>query len=228
MRHRVGIAVVIVLASFFLGACSQQPALGEALDGSSKDVSDAPQTEGGGDPVAADSQLLNLDESIRDPVAFYSGDSAYLDDPGEQEITRIPTTDNESPIIFSGRIEEMNPEFWLIAGHHVRITDETEIIGDLSIGDLVKVHGFQRESVIVARVIKLLERPPQDRVVEFKGRVQELGEHIWLIGDHRVRVTEDTEIHGEIRVGDYVLVQGYLGNEGLVIARVIKLLERSP
>ena len=124
---------------------------------------------------------------------------------------------------FTGRVHEMGERFWLIGDHRVLVTEQTEIIGDIQVGDLVRVRGFQRDGVIVARQIKLLERP--DREVEFIGRVKEIGERIWLIADRRVRVTERTEIEGDIQVGDLVKVQGFR-RDGVIVARKIMLLER--
>lgn len=120
---------------------------------------------------------------------------------------------------FTGIVEAMEPMTWTISGKAVTIGPETQIEGDIQIGSRVKVDArLQADGTLLARKIKLeLEK------VEFIGVVESISDTSWTIGGRTVTVDADTEIEGDIQVGDRVKVEARMLADGSLLAHEIKL-----
>lgn len=156
-------------------------------------------------------------------------------------------TDTPKPrdIEFSGRVEAMNDDVWLIAGKAVIVDAETDIDDAIVVGAQVKVKAKQlADGTLRARRIDLRETkpqptktppgetpppeqtpPPQPTQVEkikFKGVVTRMEGDRWTIGDKIIRVDGDTEIHGDISIGSKVKGQAIRQPDGLWLATRIE------
>ena len=133
----------------------------------------------------------------------------------------------ESPLnrfTLIGIVDDMGDTTWIVAGQDIVITPETEIDPDIALGDRVRVEGViledgQLEAETIARLEDLDELP-----FEFTGVVQEIGDETWTISGQVVTLNEETEIKGEIAIGDLVKVEGVIV-DGVWLAEEIKLLE---
>lgn len=124
------------------------------------------------------------------------------------------------PFEFIGVVQGMD-ESWLISGIEIDIDDSTEIIGEIELGDLVKVEGWILEdSTWVAEEIKLGD--PDDRKFEFVGVVENIDP--WVISGIEIATREWTEIETGIGVSDTVKVEGLILEDGSWLADEIKLV----
>ncbi|MEW6567362.1 MAG: DUF5666 domain-containing protein [Chloroflexota bacterium] len=148
--------------------------------------------------------------------------------PGDVEVD-LP----EGRVEFTGVIDAMEASFWTVSGQTVGLTAETEIQGDFSVGDAVKVEAtVSLDGSLTAREIKPAEEadglpstPEPDDEVEFTGVVEAIGADSWTVAGQMLLVTADTETKGTIAVGDTVKVHAFLGADGSLTAREIEPAE---
>lgn len=124
------------------------------------------------------------------------------------------------PFEFIGVVQAMD-ESWLISDIEILIEESTEIIGEIELGDLVKVEGWILEDdTWVAAEIKLGD--PDDRKFEFVGVVENIDP--WVISGIEIATREWTEIETGIDVSDTVKVEGLILENGSWLADEIKLV----
>ncbi len=145
---------------------------------------------------------------------------SILDD-GSLVAETIRTADHRIfPFEFIGVVQGMD-ESWLISDIEIVIDDSTEIIGEIELGDLVKVEGWILEDgTWVAEEIKLAD--PDDRKFEFVGVVENIDP--WVISGMEIATREWTEIETGIGVSDTVKVEGLILENGSWLADEIKLV----
>jgi len=124
------------------------------------------------------------------------------------------------PFEFIGVVQGMD-ESWLISDIEIVIDDSTEIIGEIELGNLVKVEGWILEDgTWVAEEIKLAD--PDDRKFEFVGVVENIDP--WVISGIDIATRQWTEIETGIGVSDTVKVEGLILENGSWLADEIKLV----
>ncbi|RMF27982.1 MAG: hypothetical protein D6759_16715 [Chloroflexi bacterium] len=117
---------------------------------------------------------------------------------------------------------------WVIAGQSFQTGEHTIIVGNPQVGDLVRVEGhLLPDGERMADRIILLRRAPSNRF-EMKGEVEAMGATAWTVAGRTIVLRESTEVHGEIEVGDSVLVEGLILEGGTLLAERITLLEEAP
>jgi len=118
-------------------------------------------------------------------------------------------------------------ETWNIAGQTFNTDANTLIIGNPQVGDWVAVEGhLLADGTRVADTIILLRRAPENKFV-FTGKVDAIGDEVWVIADREVRVDELTTIDEGIEVGDAVEVIGGIAQDGTFWASAISLLDET-
>ena len=132
---------------------------------------------------------------------------------------------------FTGQVEAMGDDRWTIGGRGVVLTADTKIEGLLAIGDLASVHArVDQDGSLIARKIEPAsekdESPEED--VEFAGVVARITPDQWTVSGRLVSITPATEIEGNIIVGNLVKVEGYLDENGSLIAQEIALVDDGP
>jgi len=136
---------------------------------------------------------------------------------------------------FIGEVQFISDTEWTIANLGFVVDPSTEIKGNLSLGDLAKVHAsLTAEGALLVREIELaldedLDDDDMDDDQDFKliGLVEEVGEEFWAVDGVEIQITVDTEIQDEIKVGDLVEVYFFTSEEGISIAREIELEDES-
>lgn len=147
--------------------------------------------------------------------------------------THIHVTDAAPPPpvthVIRGRIEAIGETSWTIGNHVVLIDAETRIEGDHpDVGDFAVAWVVRTANDLLARRI-VVQDPPTDRVVVFRGQVVAIQDGVWtiLVGQQEKTVVTDanTRIIGDPTVGDRVGVKGVALNDGSVLAHVIVKLQ---
>jgi len=115
---------------------------------------------------------------------------------------------------------------WIVSGHTVIITAETQIEGTPEVGAIVKIEGCaQPDGSVIATEVEV-RRPPGEggEEVEFRGPIVEMTDGQWQVGRWIVLITDSTQISGDPPdVGDLAEVHGYLNAQGQVVAKEIEV-----
>lgn len=118
-----------------------------------------------GDPDRAAELMLKITEALTRYAQSLNNMLANVPEPVQAEMQRAIQAihgvsgreDPASEIEFSGIVESMGAETWLIAGRSVRVTSQTEIKGAIAVGNTVKVHAVLGDGdELTAREIELL------------------------------------------------------------------------
>lgn len=169
-----------------------------------------------GDEVKVHAQLNAEDELTAREIEALSAKDTDLSDDDDRDETE-----------FTGPVESIGAESWVIGGTTVAVSSSTEIKGDLQIGDLAKVHASMVDGVLTAREIEPAEDDDLDEADdedEFFGTVESISDGSWVIGGRTVAVTSSTEIKGNLQVGDLVKVHASMV-DGVLTAREIEPAE---
>ena len=159
-----------------------------------------------GDWVAVDGRLLADDTRVADAIWVTSDDA---------------TADAER-FEFTGAVEDIGAEAWVIAGVEVAVDAETEIEDGIGGGDLVKVEGvITEDGVWLATEIKLQE--DVEATFEFVGTLESIDP--WIVSGRELAVDDETEIEAGLAVGDLVKVEGVITEDGVWLAAEIKRVE---
>lgn len=123
-----------------------------------------------------------------------------------------------------GIVSEMG-DVWMIAGQPFAVDEDTEIVGEPQIGDLVQVAGhLQEEGPPLADRIELL-RPSPESSFHLTGLVQTIEANVWVIAGQTISVTAETDIDEGIVEGDRVRASGLILPDGTLQAEEIQLLD---
>ena len=115
---------------------------------------------------------------------------------------------------------------WIVGGHTVVITDQTQIEGTPVVGAIVKIEGCaQPDGTVIAVEVEVRRSPGQGgEEVEFRGPIVDMADEQWQVGRWIVLITPDTEITGDPPdIGDMAEVHGRLNDLGQVVAEEIEV-----
>jgi mannose-6-phosphate isomerase-like protein (cupin superfamily) len=133
---------------------------------------------------------------------------------------RIDRLDNSHPFEFVGIVTSIGADAWVIAGIDIVIDENTEIEGDIVIGDVVEVEGVVlADGTWLAHEIKLADDEAQ---FEFTGQVDNIDP--WVVAGIPLETDSFTDIDSGIEVGDLVYVKGQILSDGTWLVTVIRLL----
>ena len=131
---------------------------------------------------------------------------------------------------FTGLVEGMQADVWTIAGHTVRLTAQTEVKGQIAIGDLVKVHAaIASDGSLTAREIELVQAADVAPIemhgdeTRFTGVVESISSGTWVVSGITLLITPQTDIRDMIMVGDLVEVRAITAPDGALIAVRLRL-----
>jgi hypothetical protein len=211
----------------FSGAIEDMGADGWTVAGVSFDVTNSTELNGNfelGDNVKVHAQLGSEDQLTAREIEFLKDE---LGDDKDLEDEDLDDDEDE----FTGVIDSMSDGTWVIDGTPVAINGATEIKGDFSQGDLVKVHASQVDGTLTAREIEFAEEDDlndddemddhedddleddddsddlDDDSDEFVGIVEAIIGDSWTVNGMTFLVTSQTEIDDDIVVGDLVKVE---------------------
>jgi len=167
-------------------------------------------------------------ETVIDP-ALVVGDvvrvrGVFLDLEGGTWLARSiePILHREPRFAFVGLVEGTDP--WVVSGIPLETRTWTEIEGKIEVGDRVKVKGrILPDGAWLAEEIELLDAV-KGLFFAFVGTVE--GIEPWVVSGISLTVNAQTEIVGEIKVGDQVKVEGQILPGGELLATEIKRIDR--
>jgi len=141
---------------------------------------------------------------------------------------QLPSSPSGYGVEFRGLIEEINARYWLVSKQLVFVTENTRIQGRPEIGALAEVKGLNLfDDIVLARTIKVIV-PDRYAEVEFEGTIENITEHLWVIGGVTVTISPVTVIQGAPAVGLLAEVQGVLQPDGSVLAQQISVSDAGP
>ena len=124
-----------------------------------------------------------------------------------------------------GEVEAIGDTEWIVAGQAIAVDDETDVEGDVEIGDLVRVEGIVLpDGVLLAERIRPIEEQP-GFPFDFVGVVQDIADETWAVSGITITVDADTEIDEGLASGDVVRVRGWILDDGTWLARSIERVE---
>lgn len=123
-------------------------------------------------------------------------------------------------VTFEGELRQREPEEWKIEGITVSITLDTQILGDIQLGEVVKVSGrTQANGKVLAAAIQL-------HSYQLIGDVESIGTTQWVVSGRQLRIRRDSQIDPAARVDDRVIVLVEVdGNENLQALAILRLLQ---
>ncbi len=145
-----------------------------------------------------------------------------LDD-GQLEAERITRLEDpaELPFEFTGVVQEIGEETWMISGQTITLNGDTEIQGAVAVGDLVKVEGVILEGdVWLAEEIKLVAG--EDATFSLVGILESMDP--WVVAGVSFEVRPWTLIDEGLVVGELARVNGRILEDGTWVASEITRL----
>ncbi len=180
-----------------------------------------------GTPEATHTPELN--ETLEPTHTPEAGMTGTPDDTETPEATGTLTATVGAEIEFRGTLTAINGDTWTVNGIVVIVSANTEIKGNLQVGDRVKVEGALRaDGSVLAREIEVEAEAatatpvPNQREVDFEGTLTAINGNTWTVNGLAVIVNANTEIEDNPQIGDTVKVEGALQADGSVLAREIK------
>ncbi|MCI0778826.1 MAG: hypothetical protein J4N32_02310 [Chloroflexi bacterium] len=128
-----------------------------------------------------------------------------------------------------GTIDEITDEFIVIDGIKVFLAALTELEGDLSVGSFVKVKAFlQADGTLIAREVEgkgpdADEDEDERNEVEIEGTIDAINpDGSIVVNGVTVSISPLTEVKGTLVVGATVDVEGFMAEDGSVLASEVK------
>ena len=172
------------------------------------------------DSIKLDSQLPGY------PLGTVTIEPAEM---GTPAVISTPVVIKGNEIEFFGALESNSGNSWTVAGRMVLIVPQTEIKGNLVVGDFVKVEAWQQlDGSFIAHEIEKKDQSGSElegHDGEISGLITGISENSFLVAGVLVLANGFTEINGDLKIGDYVEVEGLLQADGSILASEIDLKE---
>jgi len=180
--------------------------------------------------IVPEDAVIAGDVTVGDTVQIHG----YMDPEGNAVAVQIHPIGEAAipdaiPVRFSGIVESMGNEAWIVSGQQVTVNAETQVVGDIAVGDIVMVKAkLLPDGSLIAIRIKLMDKGFQmhPQVISFQGIVESQTDSAWVVAGQTVAIDNATEIHGNPQVNDRVLVVAEVQEDGSLTARVINLIAR--
>lgn len=123
-----------------------------------------------------------------------------------------------------GVVDEINDDFWIVAGQRISVTEGVGEDDLIEVGDLVHVTGYilPESGSLVADDISLVE-DEHGLWFEFVGVVESKSDTAWTISGIEITVDGESEIDERVEPGMRVKVEGWILENGDWLAHEIKL-----
>lgn len=206
------------------------------------ELSDSPelgvlQFKGVVEVIGAESYTISGLEFRTDPLTIISGEPIIGDSVKVKafmlpdstlyalKIEKVDKVLTTAKFEFDGFVETMDSGVWLISGQQVTVDMDTMVDPDIAVGSLVEVEGYVDAGVLIAKEITLQSDLSDEESVkvEFYGEIESITSGVYVVNGLTVNTDENTEIKGDLMVGDLVKVEGWLNADGTVLAHEIKL-----
>jgi hypothetical protein len=167
-------------------------------------------------------QSIGISTTTQLAPAIESGDLVRVEglilEDGTLQATSISRQDEEEsglPFGFTGVVQAIDTETWIVSGVSLAIDGGTQVDDDIVVGDLVRVRGWiQADGTWHTRVIEsVVQQPP---MFTFTGIVQRTDP--WQVAGIPFETRAWTQIDETISVGDTVRVRGQIADDGTWVA----------
>jgi len=119
----------------------------------------------------------------------------------------------------------ISQEPWVIGGILIETDEHTQVDDEVEIGNRARVRGrVLPDGTWLADSIEQVDEGRRHHV-QFTARVESINP--WVVGHVSVTVDSQTQIIGDIQVGDWATVKGNLQPDGTVLAKKITLVQRA-
>jgi hypothetical protein len=127
-------------------------------------------------------------------------------------VTLTPTPTGPIAVTLFGMIDEFHPDWWLVSGQVVWLTDQTlidESRGPAVLGSQVEVDGLEmpEDGRVVAERITVIVSAAVQETTEFTDRIKSMSGGVWRVGNTTVLVPPGTPISGDPAVGKVATVR---------------------
>jgi hypothetical protein len=199
------------------------------------------ETVAAGDPSSLAELAAQVADSLKRYSATLSGMATTLPESARSELERaidvsFSAGGTRDEIEFTGIVEQISAETWVVAGRTLTRIPATEIKGQIDVGDQVKVHVYQDTAGNwVLREVELAmdddsndddqsSDDSQDEI-EFSGTVEQITASSWVVAGRTLTIMSSSEIKGQIVVGDQVKVHSYQDANGNWVLREIEQVD---
>jgi hypothetical protein len=137
----------------------------------------------------------------------------------QAEQIRKADDENGLPFKFSGSVQEIGADQWVIAGVTVRVNAQTILADGIVAGKLVRVSGhIQSDGTWLAGTIQLADE--NENPFEFSGKIVSMTP--WKVVGVAFETRSWTQIDPDLKIGDLVQVSGSINSDGVWIASEIR------
>lgn len=132
-----------------------------------------------------------------------------------EEIVDLLAVGRIEMVSFDGVVDHITPTRWTVSGINVVLSENTKVIGDISLGSLIEVEGLTSPGGwIEAHELHLRE-------YEFIGQVETIDIEFWIISNVKFEMISNSQIYSGAQVGDEVLVLARTRDDGTQYALAI-------
>jgi hypothetical protein len=146
---------------------------------------------------------------------------------GGLQATRIVLYSQQDgyPFEFTGVVEAISDGTWTISGKSISVDEGTVIAEGLGVGDIVRVSGriLPDDSWLASRILPALG---DMHTFEISGRLESM--QPWRVAGIAFETREWTDIQPGLEMGDLVVVQGVIQEDGTWVAYEISSVEETP
>jgi len=129
----------------------------------------------------------------------------------------------DNQFTFIGKVEIVSDTAWIISGRMVQIDAQTIIEAGLTVGDNVRVMGaMASDNTFWATRLSRTEGSGSN--FRFAGILTSLTPDLWVISGIKVTIGVSTTLNGEFVVGNPVVVEGLIREDGTWLATSINLV----
>jgi len=125
------------------------------------------------------------------------------------------------PFQFSGIVQVMTPDSWIISGQTIEVDEETAVDPEITLGDTVAVQGWiiEDDTWLATKIDPLENELP---TFDFTGLINSIDP--WIVASISFNTDEWTTIAPGLMIGDAVRVQGTILSDGTWVADSITRL----
>lgn len=129
----------------------------------------------------------------------------------------------ENDFVFSGVVESIRETTWMVASREVQISENTTLDAGLTVGENVQVGGAVDEDGVFWPA-SIIRTDPAVSNFWFAGILTSMGDQVWVISGMSVTVDQDTELNGDFELGNPVMVEGVIQQDGTWLATMMSLV----
>lgn len=144
-------------------------------------------------------------------------------------VVTAPPEATPEPYEFTETVQGIDGEWWSIGGQRVKVTDDTALVDNPGIGDLVNVKALrQSNGELWATSITRIPGPDEGTEVYIDGIIEEYTGATITVDGWMIAINGETEIIGDPVVGQRAQVQALQKQDGSLVAKIVVVVEDTP